>query len=151
MPQLSLHTPLGPLTVSEDDGALVALDTGWGRDQTRTALLQAAADQLQAYFDGTLKSFDLPLAPTGTPYRIRVWAALREIGFGSTVTYGELARRAGGVPRSIGQALGANPLPILIPCHRVLSANGLGGFAMEGGDETKRYLLAREGVRLPVP
>ena len=146
MPQLSLHSPIGPLTLSEEDGAIVALDTGWGRDQTRTELLRAAAEQIQAYFDGRLQQFDLPLAPFGTVYRRRVWACLRDIPFGGTLTYAGLAARAGGVARSIGQALGANPLPILIPCHRVVAAHGLGGFSMDGGGDTKRYLLALEGV-----
>lgn len=151
MPQLSLHSPIGPLTLSEEDGMIVALDTGWGRDQTRSALLRTAADQLQAYFDGRLQRFDLPLAPIGTVYRRRVWQHLRDIPFGHTLTYAGLAARAGGVARSIGQALGANPVPILIPCHRVLAARGLGGFSMEGGDETKRYLLRLEGVSLDHP
>jgi methylated-DNA-[protein]-cysteine S-methyltransferase len=144
MPSLSLHTPLGPITVSEEAGAIVALDWGWGRDQTETALLRRAADQLQAYFDGTLRAFDLQLAVTGTPYRQRVWAALRAIPFGHTRSYAAIAAVAGGSPRSVGGANGANPIPIIIPCHRVVAGTSIGGYS--GGDDvaTKRWLLALE-------
>ncbi|CDG40775.1 Methylated-DNA--protein-cysteine methyltransferase [Asaia bogorensis] len=77
MPQLSLHSPIGPLTLSEDDGAIVALDWGWGRDQEKTPLLTRAQTMLERYFDGEPESFDLPLAPWGTAYRKAVWQALR--------------------------------------------------------------------------
>lgn len=144
MPQLSLHSPIGALTVSEEDGAIVALDWGWGRDQTETALLLRARDQLHAYFDGGLTDFALPLAPVGTPYRLRVWQALREIPHGQTRTYAEIARRAGGSARSVGGANGANPIPILIPCHRVVATAGLGGYSGADGLPTKRFLLHLE-------
>jgi methylated-DNA-[protein]-cysteine S-methyltransferase len=144
LPQLSLHTPVGDLTVSEEDGAIVALDWGWGRDQTETALLARARAQLHAYFDGELTAFDLPVAPAGTPYRRAVWKALRTIPYGATRTYGQLAAQAGGSPRSVGQANGANPIPIIVPCHRVLASNGLGGYSAGDGSATKRYLLNLE-------
>ena len=145
MPQLSLHSPLGSLTLTQEDDALVALDMGWGRDQEETALLREARDQLHAYFDGDLTRFMLPLSPVmATPYRARVWAALAAIPFGETRTYSELAQVAGGSARSIGQANNVNPLPILIPCHRVVAATHMGGFSMEGGLETKRFLLTLE-------
>ena len=144
MPQLSLHSPLGDLTVSEADDAIVAVDWGWGRDQERTPLLQAARDQLQAYFDGTLARFDLPLAPAGTQYRRRVWDALCDIPPGQTLTYADIARIAGGTARSVGQANGANPIPVLIPCHRVVAAGGLGGYSGGDGLTTKRFLLQLE-------
>lgn len=147
MPALSFHTPLGPLTLSEDKGAIVALDWGWGRDQTETDLLRRAVDQLHAYFDGTLQDFDLPLAPFGTPYRQRIWQALRDIRYGQTRSYAELARLAGGSARSVGAANGANPIPVIIPCHRVVGASGLGGYSGGDGPETKRWLLALEGNR----
>lgn len=147
VPQLSLHTPLGDLTVSEDDGAIVALDWGWGRDQRSTALLQQAGDQLQAYLDGEQVDFlSLPLRPHGTAYQRRVWEGLRSIPRGRTLTYGELARSVGGSARSVGQANSLNPLPILIPCHRVLAAGGPGGYSGDGGLATKRHLLRLEGV-----
>ena len=144
MPQLSLHTPVGDLTLSEDDGAIVALDWGWGRDQTETPLLARARDQLHDYFDGKRQNFDLPLAPAGSPYRQRVWAALQRIPYGGTCFYGQIAAIAGGSPRSVGTANGANPIPILIPCHRVLASNGIGGYSGGDGLDTKRALLRLE-------
>lgn len=150
--QLSLHSPIGDLTVSERDGWIVALDWGWGRDQTETPLLCRARDQLQAYFDRLLADpgHDLPLAPAGTPYRQRVWQVLRQIPPGSVATYGAVASLAGGSPRSVGQASGANPIPILIPCHRVLASGRKagptqpGGYSGAGGVATKQWLLALE-------
>jgi methylated-DNA-[protein]-cysteine S-methyltransferase len=147
MPQLSLHTPLGDLTLSEEDGAIVSLDWGWGRDQTPTHLLKSAADQMQAYFDGSLTEFDLKLAPDGSDYRRRVWAALRKIPFGQVRTYAEIAAAAGGSARSVGGANAANPIPILIPCHRVVSGAGIGGYSGGEGVQTKRYLLELEQRR----
>lgn len=144
MPQLSLHTPIGDLTVSEEDGAIVALDWGWGRDQTESSVLAAARDQLHAYFDGELSVFALPLAPTGSPYRRRVWQALCDIPYGATRSYRDIAAVAGGSPRSVGQANGYNPIPIIIPCHRVVAVNRLGGYSGGEGLTTKRYLLALE-------
>ncbi len=145
VPQRSLHTPIGDITVSEEDGAVVALDWGWGRDQASTPLLRAAESQLQAYFDGTLTAFDLPLAPFGTPYRQRVWKALTDIPYGATRTYGEIAAVAGGSARSVGQANGNNPIPLIIPCHRVVAGSHIGGYSGGDGLETKRWLLALEG------
>jgi methylated-DNA-[protein]-cysteine S-methyltransferase len=146
LPQLSLHTPIGDVTVSEEDGAIVALDWGWGRDQSETPTLRRARDQLHAYFDGGLTAFDLPLAPTGTAYRRAVWQALCDIPYGQTRSYGDIARAAGGSPRSVGQANGCNPIPIVIPCHRVVASNHIGGYSGGEGLATKRFLLALEGV-----
>lgn len=144
MPQLSLHSPVGDITVSEEDGAIVALDWGWGRDQRETALLRTARAQLDAYFDGTLEAFDLPLGPAGSAYQRCVWQALRAIPYGRTRTYAEIAAVAGGVARSVGRANGCNPIPILIPCHRVVASAGLGGYSGGDGLHTKRALLAIE-------
>ena len=144
MPQLSLHSPVGDLTISEEDGGIVAIDWGWGRDQTETPLLREARSQLQDYFDERRTTFDLPLTPTGSPYRQRVWQALRDIPSGATRTYADIARSAGGSPRSVGGANGANPIPILIPCHRVLATGGIGGYSGGDGLPTKRFLLALE-------
>lgn len=146
VPQLSLHTPAGDLTVSEQDGVIVALDWGWGRDQEPTPLLVRARAQLHEYFDGTRTEFDLKLAPAGSSYRQRVWQALVEIPYGSVRTYGDIARIAGGSPRSVGGANGSNPIPILIPCHRVLASNGIGGYSGGDGLDTKRYLLRLEAA-----
>lgn len=145
MPQLSCLTPIGEVTVSEADGAVVALDWGRGRDQTPTPLLRAAIRQLQDYFDGAASAFDLPLAPHGSAFQRRVWQALSEIPAGQVATYAELARRLGSAPRAIGQANAANPIPLLIPCHRVIATGGaLGGYSGAGGPATKRWLLAHE-------
>jgi methylated-DNA-[protein]-cysteine S-methyltransferase len=144
VPQLSLHSPLGDLTVSEQDGRIVALDWGWGRDQTRTPLLALARDLLDAYFDGTHRDFGLPLAPAGTPYQLRVWEVLRAIPYGETRSYGAIAAEAGGSPRAVGMANAANPIPIFIPCHRVVAAAGLGGYSGGDGPITKQALLDLE-------
>ena len=144
MPSLSLHTPLGPITVSEEAGRIVALDWGWGRDQSSTPVLAEAAAQLHAYFDGDLQTFTVPVAPLGGPYRQRVWAALCAIPYGHTRSYAAIAATAGGSPRSIGGANGANPIPIIIPCHRVIATSGIGGYSGGDGIATKRWLLALE-------
>lgn len=145
MPQLTCLTPIGEVTVSEADGRIVALDWGRGRDQARTPLLAEAVAQLQDYFDGTRASFDLPLAPHGSAFQRRVWNALVAIPPGETRSYGELARDLGSSARAIGQANGANPIPILIPCHRVLASGGaLGGYSGGDGPSTKRWLLDHE-------
>ena len=148
MPQLSLHTPLGDLTVSEEDGAIVSLDWGWVRDQSQTPVLLRARDQLNEYFDGARQDFDLPLAPPGTAYRQRVWQELSRIPFGATRTYIEIARAAGGSARSVGQANGHNPIPIIIPCHRVLATGGIGGYSGGDGLPTKLFLLDLEADQL---
>jgi methylated-DNA-[protein]-cysteine S-methyltransferase len=118
------------------------LADGWIEDPTR---LEAAVVQLGEYFDGRRRDFDLPLAPEGTPFQCTVWEGLRRIPYGETLSYGELARRIGhsNASRAVGLANGANPLPIVVPCHRVIGANGsLTGFG--GGLEIKRKLLALE-------
>lgn len=144
MPQLSLHTPIGDISVSEEDGAIVAIDWGWGSRQSETPLLRRACEQLHAYFDGELTSFDLPLAPAGTAYQRRVWQALCAIPYGATRSYLDIARAAGGSARSVGQANGNNPIPIIIPCHRVVATTHLGGYSRGEGLTTKRWLLALE-------
>ena len=145
MPQLTALTPLGNLTLSEQDGAIVALDWGRGRDQSPTPLLRRAAAALHAYFDGASDPFaDLPLDPAGSAFRRRVWAALRAIPRGRTQSYGELARALGSSARAVGTACSGNPIPIIIPCHRVTGVSGLGGYSGGDGAATKRYLLGLE-------
>jgi methylated-DNA-[protein]-cysteine S-methyltransferase len=152
MPQLSLHTPLGEVTISEDGGAIVALDWGRGRDQEATPLLRDACDQLQDYFDGKRMSFNLPLAPEGSNFQKRVWAALCAIPPGETRSYADIARTIGSAPRAVGGANGANPIPLFIPCHRVIAADGsLGGYSGGDGPATKRYLLDHESHALLLP
>ncbi|MFN2646788.1 MAG: methylated-DNA--[protein]-cysteine S-methyltransferase [Burkholderiales bacterium] len=113
----------------------------------RNALAERAAQQLERYRDDADARFELPLLIEGTDFQRRLWQALCEIPRGSTLTYGELARRLGGEPRAVGQACGDNRLPIVIPCHRVVAANGIGGFAHASDGylvEAKRWLLAHE-------
>lgn len=144
MPQISLHTPVGDITVFEENGAVVSLEWGWVREQIPSCVLDRARDQLQAYFDGELTEFDLPLTPVGTPYRRAVWQALCDIPYGETRSYREIAAKAGGSARSVGQANGHNPIPLIIPCHRVVATTHIGGYSGGDGLPTKRWLLALE-------
>jgi methylated-DNA-[protein]-cysteine S-methyltransferase len=143
----SISSPIGHLTLVASDAGLCAVD--WGTTRTRrapdNAVLRAAATQLDEYFAGMRRAFDLPLDLHGTPFQNRAWGALAEIPYGTTVSYGEQARHLG-VPRAaraVGAANGSNPLPIVLPCHRVIGANGaLTGYG--GGLDVKRWLLAHE-------
>jgi len=146
---VSLATPVGFLTVFEDGGAVVAIE--WGRaGQTRSSMmLEEATRQLDAYFDGRLKRFDLPLAPAGSRFQRAVWERMQAIPYGEARTYGELARALGSVARAIGGACGRNPIPIVIPCHRVVGGTGrLGGYSGGDGPPTKQALLKLEGYLL---
>jgi methylated-DNA-[protein]-cysteine S-methyltransferase len=150
MPRLALESPVGRLSLFEETGALTALDWGGKRSTGEpTPLLIEAKRQLAAYFAGKLRAFDLPLAPRGSPFELRVWELMSDIPYGETRSYGELAEDLAAAPRAVGQACGRNPLPILIPCHRVLAAGGsLGGYSGGRGVETKRRLLILEGALL---
>jgi methylated-DNA-[protein]-cysteine S-methyltransferase len=157
LPQLSLHTPVGPITVSAEADAIVAVDWGWGRDQDRGPLLLHAKAWLQAYFDGAIGPMTLPLAPAGTDYRRRVWSTIRAIAPGETRSYQAVAELAGGSSRSVGGAMATNPIPILIPCHRVIGSGQrgrglIGGYSGGEGVDTKRFLLDLERRAVaPVP
>jgi len=146
--RLTLDSPSGPLTVSEDDDAIVRLAwSGTQKASDHSPLLDEAARQLGAYFAGRRKRFDLPLAPRGSDFQRAVWDQMLAIPYGETKSYGELARATGGIARAVGTACGANPIPIFIPCHRVLAADRrLGGFSGGRGPETKALLLALEGA-----
>lgn len=146
MPQLSLHSPVGDLTVSQEDDVLVALDFGWGRDQVPTPLLKETLKQLNAYFDGKLTAFDLPLKPSGTEFQRRVWRQMTKIPYGRVMTYGAVASKLKSGARPVGTACGRNPLPIIIPCHRIVGAQSLGGYSGDGGLKTKGALLTLEGA-----
>ena len=147
MPQLAFNSPIGPLALFEADGAIVAVDWGFLPENDETPLLLKARDQLEEYFDGKRTSFDLPLAPHGTQFQQKVWAALARIPFGQTKSYGELAQELGTAARALGGACGRNPIPVIIPCHRVLGSNGgLGGYSGIDGIETKQFLLKLEGA-----
>jgi methylated-DNA-[protein]-cysteine S-methyltransferase len=144
--QTVVATPFGPVTLIEDQGQLVRLD--WRDDPgERTALLDEAARQMRAYFDGRLKRFDLPF-DWGDGLHAKVRRAMAAIPYGETRTYGQISKAAGAPAQAVGQACGANPLPILIPCHRVTGTDWFGGFSAPGGVETKAALLRHEGALL---
>lgn len=158
-----VESPVGPLVLGESGGRLQGLrlpevaDDGtltpspapdWPPSDRPTPLLQLVADQLAAYFGGELTQFELPLRLDGTTFQQRVWQELREIPYGSTATYGEIAERLGspGASRAVGLANNRNPVPIIVPCHRVVGADGaLVGFG--GGLPCKRWLLDHESAR----
>ena len=164
----TMPSPIGELTLVSDGSALIGIymerrlqeppepengiaagsrpegwvREGWIRDDD---VLGEARRQLAAYFDGTLTAFDLPIDMRGTPFQLQVWEALRSIPFGETVSYAEIARRIGNATavRAVGAANGRNPVSIIVPCHRVIGADGsLTGYG--GGIERKKWLLAHE-------
>lgn len=147
--------PLGRLLLTEEDGRIARLRfesdlaesdriAGEGAGGA-SPLLDRACAQLEAYFAGRLQSFDLPLA-LGAGFQARFLQALLAIPYGETRTYGEIARALGISAQAAGQACGANPIPVIVPCHRILGASGLGGFSAPGGIETKVALLRLEGA-----
>ncbi|MBC6405225.1 MAG: methylated-DNA--[protein]-cysteine S-methyltransferase [Rhodospirillales bacterium] len=146
MPSASMITPLGGFGLIERGGAIVEAYWCDREEAPATPLLTSAMQQLKAYFDGSLRQFGLPLAPGGGPFQQAVCTALLAIPYGRTKTYGEIARDLGSYGQPVGAACGRNPIPLLIPCHRVLSAQGLGGFSARGGVETKIALLQHEGA-----
>lgn len=150
-----MDSPIGDLRIVEQNGAITAIEFSPFRDSDGrvrgaraddNALLAEAVRQLRAYFDRDLKEFDLPLAPQGSEFQQRVWAELLGVGWGETASYGEIAHRLGhtnAASRAVGLANGRNPIPIVIPCHRIIGANGtLTGYA--GGLERKQLLLDLE-------
>ncbi len=148
MPWLSFHSPLGVLTLTEEDGALVSLDWGQAPHSPSSPLLDTAKSQIEEYFDGVRTSFDLPMNPRGTPFQKKVWQILQSIPYGTVQSYATVACKAGSAARAVGGACGRNPLPILIPCHRVVAANGaLTGYSAMDGLETKKYLIDLERER----
>ena len=144
MSSLTADSPLGPITLVEEDGAITELDWG-GAGEDHTPVLDNAQRQLGEYFAGTRTVFDVPLAPKVSPSQQNFLDALLAIPYGETKTYGEIAKETGLSAQGAGQACGANPIAILIPCHRVLGAGDLGGFSAKGGVETKVALLKLEG------
>jgi methylated-DNA-[protein]-cysteine S-methyltransferase len=143
--RLSLESPVGWLTLYASDAALIEISWAKSRHPLPSSLLREAARQLSAYFKGRLREFDLPLEAEGTEHERAVWREMRQIPYGETATYGALAAAIGSAPRAIGRACGANPIPIVIPCHRVTASGGaLGGYSGAGGLATKKFLLALE-------
>ena len=150
-----MDSPVGDLRIVERDGSITAIEFSPFRDHDGrprgarddgNAVLVEAVRQLRAYFDRDLKDFDLPLDPSGSDFQRSVWDQLQKIGYGDTASYGEIAKRLGksnAASRAVGLANGSNPIPIVIPCHRVIGADGtLTGYA--GGIERKQALLEIE-------
>lgn len=144
MAVLNTVSPLGTLTICEDGGHIVRLGWDDDADDAPTPLLHEAARQLGKYFAGELTRFDLPLKPEGSDFGKRVWQAMSAIPYGETATYGTLAQRLGSSARAVGGACGANPIPVIVPCHRVVARSGNGGYSGHGGLRTKTFLLALE-------
>lgn len=137
-------SPFGDITLFEEEDHLVAIE--WGRvpGDAETPLLLDAGRQLEEYFDQRRTRFDLPLAPAGTAFQKRVWQVMQTIPYGEVLTYVEIARRLDTAPRAVGQACGRNPLPVIIPCHRVVGSKGIGGFSGFDGVDSKSFLLSLE-------
>ena len=149
---IAVSTPLGRLTISEDNACIVGLAWGAVEKGRETPLLRRARTQLVEYFDGQRTDFELPLAPRGTKFQLSVWTLLQQIPYGETRTYGELAGALSNSPRAVGNANGRNPIPIFIPCHRVIGKGGaLTGYSSVDGIATKRCLLDLEGKRRLAP
>ena len=150
---IPLETPIGRLVLESDGDVLIGVWLPHERRHGRrdaddlAPVLKETATQLEEYFAGERRDFDVPMELDGTPFQREVWAELSRIPYGETISYGELARRVGrpSAPRAVGQANGRNPIPIIVPCHRVLAGNGIGGYG--GGLKVKRALLAVEGVQ----
>lgn len=141
---LAIHT-------TDNDDALCEIDFVSARAalSPRSALAEKVARQLEAYLDDPQRPFDVPLQMSGTTFQQRLWSALRAVPAGTTESYGQLAQRLHSGAQAVGQACRRNPVPIVVPCHRILSQSGIGGYAGETGGEkilTKQALLAHEGV-----
>jgi len=153
-----MESPVGPLTIAGEDAGLYHILFSAGRraagprpgwTESERGVVRETVRQLKAYFARKLTCFDLPLAPAGTAFQLAVWSELRRIPYGEVISYGELARRLGKprASRAVGAANGANPIPVVVPCHRVIgSGGGLTGYG--GGLAIKEALLALERARL---
>lgn len=145
MPEITIDSPTGPLTITETQGAITRVRWATGR-QDDTPLLCEAVAQMTAYFKGERLVFDLPLDVRGSDFQRAVCDAMLAIPPGETCSYGDIARQLGVTPQAVGQACGGNPIPVVIPCHRVLGTGNLGGFSGGAGIETKVWLLRHEGA-----
>ena len=146
MNSLSISSPVGNLVIDEADDAIVAIRWGEAPGANGSPLLAEAARQIEAYFAGGRRDFALPLRPAGSDFELRVWAAMQDIPYGETRCYGDLAGATHSAPRAVGRACGRNPIPIVIPCHRVLGKGWMGGYSGSGGLRTKEALLVLEGA-----
>lgn len=148
-----IDAPFGKVGIRTDESVvreIVYLPESLRSIDPDTPLAKRAVQQIERYFERASATFDLPLAQVGTGFQHRVWDAIRAIPPGVVLTYGQVAKQIGSAPRAVGQACGANYFPLVIPCHRVVAAGGIGGFANHDDDgyflKVKRWLLAHEGV-----
>lgn len=148
-----IDAPFGKVGIRTDESVvreIVYLPESVRSIDPDTPLAKRAVQQIERYFERASATFDLPLAQVGTGFQHRVWDAIRAIPPGVVLTYGQVAKQIGSAPRAVGQACGANYFPLVIPCHRVVAAGGIGGFANHDDDgyflKVKRWLLAHEGV-----
>jgi methylated-DNA-[protein]-cysteine S-methyltransferase len=153
MPVRYFDGPIGRLALEAEGDALVGVRWASANERSRaegnSPILREATRQLDRYFRGKLKRFDLEIEARGTAFQQDVWRAMREIPFGKVATYGGIAMQLGSGPRAVGGACGANPIVIITPCHRVLASGGaIGGYGGAQGLPTKKKLLALEGVVL---
>jgi methylated-DNA-[protein]-cysteine S-methyltransferase len=151
MPIAGIDSPVGTLELEEHENQIVRIS--WAPElpstlEPSTPILERACSALNSYFAGAPESFGVPLSPAGSEFQLRVWREMQAIPRGETRTYGDLARAVGSAPRAIGMACGANPIPIIIPCHRVIAATGLGGYSGGTGLDIKIFLLRLEGALL---
>ena len=142
----TLDSPIGRIGIAERDGRIVRLLWTAEDEGERNMVLDAGIAQLSQYFAGTLDAFDLPLDPGGSAFQRQVYAEMQAIPRGETRTYGDIANALGVMAQPVGQACGSNPIPIIIPCHRVVGRDGLGGFSAPEGIEMKVKLLRLEGA-----
>ncbi len=142
----TIETPFGRMLLVQEGECLARL--GWSDVQARdrSPLLSEASDQLKAYFGGALRTFDLPLAYGCSEFQAAACRVMARIPYGGTITYTDMARQLGTTPRAAGGACGGNPFPIIVPCHRVLAARGIGGYSGGAGIETKIGLLRLENA-----
>lgn len=146
----TINTPVGVISLFAEEDKIIVLE--WGKvpeTEDESPVLSEAVNQLNAYFDGKLQNFDLPVAPNGTQFQKNVWAEMQKIPYGQVKTYGDISGTLKSAPRAIGGACGKNPIPIIIPCHRIIGTSGkMTGFSGGEGVETKIQLLTLEGYYL---
>lgn len=139
-------TPIGQIALVEVDGAITELRWSGENQGFRSDVLKEGLRQVEAYFAGERENFDLPLQPEGSLFQQLVYRQMQGIQFGHTKTYGDVANALDANPQAVGQAAGSNPIPIIIPCHRIVGADSLGGYSGKGGVESKVWLLRHEGA-----
>ncbi len=144
--QKTIHSPVGQILLVQDNECLTRIRWSETAFADHSPLLAAAGSQLDAYFAGTLRSFDLPLAWSCSAFQAEACRVMSEIPYGGTMTYAEMARQMGTSPQAAGMACGGNPFPIVVPCHRVLASRGIGGYSGGEGIETKITLLKLESA-----